>query len=563
MSFHQYRINELYSNASGSIQFIEMKVGNFSGESQWSGVTLTSTRDGVQHSFVFPSNLPNTNTANTTVLITTQGFADVALVTPDFVVPDGFLFTAGGSLNFGNVDTITYGALAGGGALSVDRIGVQATATPKNFSGVSGTLPVPPTTELVIITGTAGDDTLTGTANTETIDGLAGNDTLRTGGGNDTLRGGAGDDQIHSGTGNNIIDGGEGYDHLYFGEATSGVSINMATGTAAGGSGSDTITGIELVFGSSFNDTFVGNDSPVGFLGGDGNDTITGGAGRDHLEGNGGDDTIDGKDGVDAVAYYSAAGAVTVNLTAGSATGGLGNDTLINIEDVVGSVFGDTLTGNSSNNELEGSDGNDTLVSTAGGDTLNGGNGVDAATYSQARSVFTLQRSTAGVYSIEKPNSTGSDTFTNTERLKFSDVGVALDVAANQTAGQTALLIGAVLGQAALAAKKPLVTSVLALMDEGFSFEVLSGAVMRLDIWGLLANDGNPGASNTQIASYLLKTVNGVAPDAATLAAAVTALDAQTGAAQGQFLFGLAASAANQQQVNLVGLAATGLEFAL
>jgi hypothetical protein len=188
---------------------------------------------------------------------------------------------------------------------------------------------------------------------------------------------------------------------------------------------------------------------------------------------------------------------------------------------------------------------------------------VDTVNYAQARSAFTLLRSSAGAYSIEKPGSAGSDALINTERLKFSDVGLALDVNADQTAGQAALLIGAVLGQAALAAKKPLVTAVLTLMDEGFSFEVLSGAVMRLDIWGLLANDGAPSASNSQIANYLLRTVNGVAPDAGTLAAAVTALDTQTGAAQGQFLWHLAESAANQQQVILIGLATAGLEFAL
>ncbi len=565
MSFHQYRINELYSNADGSVQFIELSVGNFSGESQWRGVTLTSTANGVQRSFSFPSNLPSGSTANTTVLIATPGFADVALVTPDFIVPAGFLFTAGGSLNFGNVDTITYGSLAGDGAHSLDRNGVQGIATPKNFAGMVGTLPVPPTAELLVINGTAGDDTLSGTLNAETINGLAGNDTIKGGGGNDTLRGDAGDDVIFSGAGNDAIDGGEGYDYLYFTDATSAVSINMITGTASGGSGSDTIAGIELVFGSSFNDTFVGSNSPVGFLGGDGNDTITGGAGRDHLEGNGGDDVIDGKDGVDTVAYYSAAFAVNVNLTTGTAAGGLGQDTLLNIEDVTGSVFGDTLTGSSGDNVLEGSDGNDTFVSTAGGDTLNGGNGIDSVVYSQTRSVYTLQRSADGVYSIEKPNAAGSDTFANTERLKFSDVGVALDVSTSQAAGQAALLIGAVLGQAALAAKKPLVTAVLGLMDEGFSFEVLSGAVMRLDIWGVLANDGNPTASNTQIANYLLKTVHGVTPDATTLNAAVATLNAETDDAHGQgnFLWHLAESAANQQQVGLVGLAPTGLEFSL
>ncbi|MEN9396569.1 MAG: hypothetical protein RLZ81_1099, partial [Pseudomonadota bacterium] len=39
------------------------------------------------------------------------------------------------------------------------------------------------------------------------------------------------------------------------------------------------------------------------------------------------------------------------------------------------------------------------------------------------------------------------------------------------------------------------------------------------------------------------------------------ALDSETGAAQGAFLWHLAESAANQRQVNLVGLAQSGLEF--
>jgi hypothetical protein len=33
MAFHLYRINELYSNADGTVQFIEMIVGPFSGKS--------------------------------------------------------------------------------------------------------------------------------------------------------------------------------------------------------------------------------------------------------------------------------------------------------------------------------------------------------------------------------------------------------------------------------------------------------------------------------------------------------------------------------------------------
>ena len=85
--------------------------------------------------------------------------------------------------------------------------------------------------------------------------------------------------------------------------------------------------------------------------------------------------------------------------------------------------------------------------------------------------------------------------------------------------------------------------------------------MIRLPIWGLLANGGDETASNALIASYLLTTVNGVAPDSATLAAGVHALNSEKDAAQGNFLRTLAESSANQAQVGLAGLATTGLVF--
>ena len=117
------------------------------------------------------------------------------------------------------------------------------------------------------------------------------------------------------------------------------------------------------------------------------------------------------------------------------------------------------------------------------------------------------------------------------------------------------------LGKDLLATKKPLVGTGIDLFDQGYTLQQLSGAIMRLDIWGVLANGGQASATNTQIANYLLTTVNKAAPDAATLAAAVQAINTETGAAQGNFLWHLAESAANQVQVGLVGLATTGLEF--
>ena len=153
-------------------------------------------------------------------------------------------------------------------------------------------------------------------------------------------------------------------------------------------------------------------------------------------------------------------------------------------------------------------------------------------------------------------------TVNSIERVAFNDgMSVALDMGVSQPGGRAALLVGAVLGGAALAAKKPLVGTVIALFDQGLSLQELSGAVMRLDIWGLLANGGNAGASNTQIANYLLTTITKSAPSAALLAAAVTALDTQTDAAQGNLLASLAESAQNQVQVGLVGLVHTGIDY--
>lgn len=539
MSFHLYRFTELYSDASGTLQFIELAVGNASGESFWAGVTLTSTRAGVSHSYTFPTNLPSTATANTTVLIATAGFAERAGVTPDFVVPDGFLFAAGGTLNFGGADVFSHAALPADGAHSLLRNGGTGVATPKNFAGQSGRL-------LATLTGTAGDDTLTGTAADEWIEGLAGNDTIRSGGGNDVLRGGAGDDFIFSGVGNDSIDGGDGWDHLYYSEALAGVVIDMRSGTASGGAGNDSFVNIELIFGSAFDDSFIGHDGGVGFLGGDGNDTITGGAGNDHLEGNGGDDIIDGLDGRDRVAYYSAAFAVEVNLSLGRASGGLGNDVLRNIEDVTGSVFDDTLTGDAGDNRLEGSDGNDSFHSTAGDDTLDGGNGIDRVIYPLARSAYTLHRSAEGVFSIEKPDAAGSDTLPDTERLLFSDVGLALDLDGH--AGQTAKLLGAVFGVGSLS-NRAYVGIGLDLLDSGTSYEQLAALAM--------AAAGK--TSHVDVVDLLWTRLFGSAPTTEQAAPYVALLDA--GMTVGALTVLAADLELNTAAIDLVGLTHNGIEF--
>lgn len=198
---------------------------------------------------------------------------------------------------------------------------------------------------------------------------------------------------------------------------------------------------------------------------------------------------------------------------------------------LTGTAGPDNLTGGNGADTLSGGAGNDTVTGVAGNDTIDGGAGTDTAVYSGSRANYLLAKTGSGFTLADTTGSEGTDTLVNVERLKFSDRGIALDTSTTQSAGQPQLLLGAVLGKDLLATKKPLVGTGIDLFDQGFTFQQLSGAIMRLDIWGALANGGQAAATNAQIANYLLTTVNKGAPDAATLAAALTALNTETGAA--------------------------------
>lgn len=278
-------------------------------------------------------------------------------------------------------------------------------------------------------------------------------------------------------------------------------------------------------------------------------------------------DNIIDDGGIDTLDFSALTAGVDVNLTPGAYSsvgkiaGGanaLANLTLsldATVENVVGSPLADTLLGNAANNLVTGG---------AGDDAINGAAGGDTAVFSGPRASYTVTKGASNMVVTHNGGTDGTDTLTNVERVQFADAKVAYDAALGQSAGNAVLLLGAVLGPALLAAKKPLINTVAELFDTGlYSMQILSGAILRLPIWGALANGGADSASPTQIAAYLLNTVNRAAPDAATLAAAVNALDTETGGAQGTFLGLLAESAANQLNVGLVGLATTGIDLGL
>jgi hypothetical protein len=89
---HLWEITEVFSNADGSVQFIEM-FDSFPGETLLGGSQLQFNADGVMTSYTFPSNLPpTTDTAGKSLLIATSGFSDVAGVTPDYIRLPGQFF---------------------------------------------------------------------------------------------------------------------------------------------------------------------------------------------------------------------------------------------------------------------------------------------------------------------------------------------------------------------------------------------------------------------------------------------------------------------------------------
>ncbi len=144
-------------------------------------------------------------------------------------------------------------------------------------------------------------------------------------------------------------------------------------------------TTIENAIGGSGSDEIRGNSAANRLEGRAGNDELYGLEGNDLLVGGAGNDRLSGGSGLDTASYAGASGAVRVSLAGQSAqsvgandAAGIGVDTLLEIENVVGSGYADTITGNASANRLEGGAGNDVIDGAAGADQMVGGAGDDA-----------------------------------------------------------------------------------------------------------------------------------------------------------------------------------------
>lgn len=285
--------------------------------------------------------------------------------------------------------------------------------------------------------GGGGNDDLRGGAGADRLDGDAGVDLLHGDEGDDILNGGAGNDTIFSGAGIDTIDGGDGLlDTFDGGMATQGIILSLALSKVTNdgfGNADASITGIERVVGSNYDDTITGSaggdileggsgtntlyggDGADSLIGGSDTDTLYGGNGDDFLEGGGasgsdylygeaGNDTIfaqacgsmgiyDGGDGLDTISFQYTT-AMTIDLTGGSANGNGQSYIISNFENVQGSTENDIITGSAQANTLNGG---------AGSDTLSLGNQDGVADYV----VFS---GGSGGTTLEKVQSLGTDT---------------------------------------------------------------------------------------------------------------------------------------------------------
>jgi len=183
---------------------------------------------------------------------------------------------------------------------------------------------------------------------------------------------------------------------------------------------------------------------------------------------------------------------------------------------------------------------------------------VDKVVITKPSSEFVLNVTGSSAQLVSTGSASAVNTLNNIDRLEFTDVKLALDTASTESAGQTALLLGAVLpGQLALdSSKQALIGAVIHLFDQGYSLKELSGAVLRLPIWDVLTGKANPTKSD--IPTYLINNVYGT-PDTAILQAGINAMTNE--ANQGEFLASLAQSGPGQSHIGLTGIQTTGLVY--
>lgn len=142
-AFHLWSIQEVYTNSSGTLQFIELADGPSDpfggGQNFVGGQTISVTNGTTTNSFTLPPGTLAGSTFNHTLLFGTAGVQAAGGPAPDYIIPNSFLFSSGGTINFFGANSGPYSALPTDGLLSRDWVGGNNSPnSPMNYAGQSG-----------------------------------------------------------------------------------------------------------------------------------------------------------------------------------------------------------------------------------------------------------------------------------------------------------------------------------------------------------------------------------------------------------------------------------------
>ena len=308
------------------------------------------------------------------------------------------------------------------------------------------------------------------------------------------------------------------------------------------------IAALQYIYGPTkysrrYNDTYkVSSTSPNFIWDGDGIDTIDAsdlseGATVYLTPGNW------GYSGINKASTITAAGQITVNF--GSVIENLNGTAYA--DNLFGTDTKNTINGGAGKDSISGLGGNDLLIGGQGDDQIIGGLGIDTAQFSGSFASYLITASKSqSTVTDKRLNSDGSDNIASVERLKFSDKSIAIDLDGN--AGMSAKIIGAVLGKEAV--KIPAFMGIgLSLLDGGMNYSDL----------GALALAAVGATTNDAIVSTLWLNVIGSPASALDKAPLIKLL--ADGMKAGDLASLAADTALNITNINLVGLAQTGIEY--
>jgi Ca2+-binding RTX toxin-like protein len=409
--------------------------------------------------------------------------------------------------------------------------------------------------------GSAADEAFIGGGGNDSLDGLGGADALYGGDGADRLQGGEGDDWLHGGAGADRLDGGAGIDVASWAFGAPGgpagaleasgfgsVTADLAEGVArlsrsSGGSETDTLLNIENLVGGAGNDTLLGDA---------GANLLAGGAGADLLDGRGGDDVLAlvgddqafGGEGSDR--FVAGLGQVRID-------GGPGLDTIefaLARADVQLDAAAGRYATHFTVEQAVWRDGGGTQPRTSGAVTLTPREVLEADA-AFADTPDDVGRTVPAGAEFAIGFSTGIEAaggrFDGIERLHFTDGGVALDL--DGAAGEVARLLGAVFGPAAVH-NREWVGIGLRLKDAGLSYQALAAEAVAASGVG----------SHAGIVTLLWTHLVGSAPSAEQAQPYIEQLG--RGMSVGELARFAADLPLNAANIDLVGLAASGIEFA-